>query len=500
MNVKIDIECLAEPTLTFVNGRVGVDPRRTMSAHSPKAGQAPQAIHVGLVGAPPELHLASDWLPRLNEVAIAREKNARRYLNWPGAARAFGIAFRIEDRFRRAIDPMSLASARRLPSNGERFEELLDLFDAKIRSLFGDSRPDCIVVCLPDDAADLRISNPRLSLGERKALERLQREEEEQQLSLFQPSPEELAAAEALRTQAEDLLFRSFYRALKARVMTHQNPIPIQVIRRDTFTRAEDKGHSVATRAWNLATSLYYKAGYQPWRPADLPDDTCFVGISFHHLKRRDGDVVYASVAQAFANAIEPFALRGANLPHDQRRDRQPYLTEGQASELMGDILQRYQDLAGILPTRIVVHKTSHYQPEEVAGFRRIAESRVPICDLVWLRNTAFRLVRKGFQEPWRGTLCSLGRESYLFTSGYVPWWDEYPGPHIPAPLQIGASGDTDIRERAKEILTLTKMNWNSSEGIGRYPITVSFARKIGLLMAELADSHVPNPSYRFYM
>lgn len=87
-----------------------------------------------------------------------------------------------------------------------------------------------------------------------------------------------------------------------------------------------------------------------------------------------------------------------------------------------------------------------------------------------------------------------------MFTSGYVPRGNEYPGPHIPAPIQIGCSGSTDLRQRAKEILGLSKMNWNSSEGLGRYPITVSFARKVGLLMTELAENQVPNPSYRFYM
>ena len=80
-------------------------------------------------------------------------------------------------------------------------------------------------------------------------------------MSLFQPTPEELKAAEELRTQAEDLLFRTFYRALKARIMTHQNPVPVQVMRRDTFLRPDDEGQSNATRAWNLATSLYYKSG-----------------------------------------------------------------------------------------------------------------------------------------------------------------------------------------------------------------------------------------------
>ncbi len=346
----------------------------------------------------------------------------------------------------------------------------------------------------------MRISNPRLSVREREALERLQREEEQDQLSLFQPTPEELKAAEELRTQAEDLLFRTFYRALKARIMTHQNPVPVQVMRRDTFIRPDGEGQSHATRAWNLATSLYYKAGHEPWRPADLPNNTCLIGISFYHLKRREGDIVYASVAQAFSNEIEPFALKGSTLPHDQRRDHQPYLNEEQAEDLIKDVLEKYENLTGVLPSRVVVHKTSVYQPEEETGFRRAAEARVPVCDLVWMRSTSFRLIRKGTQEPWRGTLCTIGDESYLYTSGYLPWWDEYPGPHIPAPLQIGSCGVTDIRQRAREILALTKMNWNSSEGIGRHPITISFARKVGMLMTELSDNQTPNPSSRFYM
>lgn len=500
MNLKIRLECLPEPALFFGDGQIGVDPRQVMSEYGAADKVRAQTIHLGLVGPPAEVDRVNRWLPRLNAVAIAHEKNARRFIDWPGAQKALGTRFSMGDGFRRTIDQLRVGSALSLPSPTDRFQELLDIFDAKIQSLFGDVRPDCIVVCLPDAVADMRISNPRLSFGEREALERLQREEEQEQLCLFQPSPEEMEAAEALRTQAEDLLFRSFYRALKARIMTHQNPVPVQVIRQDTVVRPENKGHSIATRAWNLATSLYYKAGYQPWRPADLPSDTCFVGLSFHHLKRRDGDMVYASVAQAFGSTVEPFALRGANLPHEQRRDRQPYLKEEQAGTLMESVLKKYQDTAGVLPMRIVVHKTSHYQPEEEDGFRRAAETHVSVCDLIWMRNTAFRLVRKGFQEPWRGTLCACGNDNYLFTSGYVPWWDEYPGPHIPAPLQIGAAGATDIRARAKEILALTKMNWNSSEGLGRYPITVSFARKVGLLMTELADSHVPNPSYRFYM
>ena len=103
--------------------------------------------------------------------------------------------------------------------------------------MFGDVRPDCIVVCIPDALGDLRVQNPELSAKERKALEILKREEENLQGDLFAPTEEELAEAEALRTTAEDLLFRSFYRALKAKVHKYENAVPIQVLRRGTIDR-----------------------------------------------------------------------------------------------------------------------------------------------------------------------------------------------------------------------------------------------------------------------
>jgi hypothetical protein len=106
---------------------------------------------------------------------------------------------------------------------------------------------------------------------------------------------------------------------------------------------------------------------------------------------------------------------------------------------MMRDILDGYEKRTGVKPKRVVVHKTSMYQTEEEKGFRDAAKGIVPGCDLVWLRQTPFRLVRKGSEEPWRGTLCRIAGKSYLFTSGFVPWWEEFPGAHIPAPIQIGS-------------------------------------------------------------
>lgn len=500
MEIALKIRVLAEPEVEFANAGRGVDPRAGLSSHGPADFRGVRTLNIGIVGLPEDVAAVRTWIESLHSFKPAMEGNSRRFRNWPGLEGALKAKFHVADQFIRIVDQGQYDLLMRDASTGRHFEELVELFEGRISSLFGDERPDCILVCIKPDLGDLRIANPGLSPGERQALEVLRAEEESTQLALFQPTPEELEAAQALYTMADDLLFRTFYRAIKARIMTHAEAVPIQIVRRDTIDRPDDKGQSQATRAWNIAVSIYYKARGIPWRPADLPRNVCFVGISFHHMKRRGGHLVYASVAQAYSTDIQPFALRGANIDHDQRRNRQPYLNEDQSRNLIEDILKEYEKHAGVLPDRVVVHKTTSYQPEEEAGFRAGAAGKVSACDLIWMRSTSFRIVRKGIQEPWRGTLCTVDGNSYLFTGGFVPWWNEYPGMHIPAPLEIGSAGETDIEARAREILALTKMNWNASDGVSKLPITVLFSRKVGELMCELSDNIHPNPSYRFYI
>lgn len=500
MKSALKIDVLPEPSISFNDGLEDVDGKRGLGEYKPSDYRGERSIRLGFVGLDDDVAAARSWFAAMDKYRPATESNAGRYRDWPGIRSAFGVELALEDRFFRCIDENAYQSLFPRATQSAVFNELLDVFEGRIASLFVDDGPDCIIVPIPDALGDLRVSNPALTLAERTILEKRREEEEDDQLLLFAPTPEELKAAEALQTMAEDLLFRTFYRALKARVMKHQNAVPIQVIRRSTLDRPDDSGQSHATRAWNLAVSIYYKSGGSPWRPTALPKDVCFVGVSFHHMKRRSGHLVYASVAQAYSCDVEPFALKGAEIKHDQRRDRQIYLETDQAEALLRDVIQQYENRAGVPPTRIVVHKTTQYQPEELDGFDRVARDVSPIIDLIWVRSTPFRMVRQGNIEPWRGTHASFDDRHYLYTSGFVPWWNQYPGAHIPAPLEIGSARPTDMTARAKEILALTKMNWNASDAVGAYPVTLLFARKVGELMAELGESDLPNPSYRFYV
>jgi hypothetical protein len=227
-------------------------------------------------------------------------------------------------------------------------------------------------------------------------------------------------------------------------------------------------------------------------------DGSCFVGISFHHRRTTQRHFVYSSLAQAFSSEGDGFAIRGDAVPWNDERV-QPRLSEEQALYLLSKVLDAYRDRAGRDPLRVVVHKTSNFTPDENAGIAQALRS-VPVIELLTLRPSEFRMLRDGTYPPHRGTYCSVNDDAFLFTSGYMPAYRTYPGPHVPAPIELVAGGGVDTEAAANDVLALTKMNWNSASAFMGLPITLNFAQKVGAVMGEIPPDVEPHPSLRFYM
>jgi hypothetical protein len=100
-----------------------------------------------------------------------------------------------------------------------------------------------------------------------------------------------------------------------------------------------------------------------------------------------------------------------------------------------------------------------------------------------------------------RATSFDLGEDKYLYSTGYMPELGGYPHGHVPSPLQLTDHvGDTSLSQIAKEVLVLTKMNWNSANGFGLMPITLRFSKLVGDILREVPEGQVPQPKYKFYM
>ena len=351
-----------------------------------------------------------------------------------------------------------------------------------------ETRPDIVMCCLPNEVVQTCWSiSSNLTPRQLESIKKRKAERERGQLSLFKDIEE----------TEEDLLRRDFRRALKAQTMKYEMPIQIGTER--LFEDMENS-QEAATRAWNMSVALYYKAGGIPWRFKVDGPETCFVGISFHHLRTPSQHLVYSSLAQAFSSRGEGFALRGEVIPWDEKQGRNVHLTADQSAKLANKILQEYNEQIGGNPQRIVLHKTSRFDDSEQEGFRHGFRD-IPIVELINIMPTQFRLLTYGAYPPRRGTLCTVNKDAtYLFTTGYMPEWRTYPGPHIPAPVRLISNDNVDMHQVASDILGLARMNWNTASMSSAHPVTLFFSRRVGGIMAEVEENEKPHPSFRYYM
>lgn len=471
---------------TFIDPKVGLTEagpfdRRFGAAHK-------KEVRVGFVGNTEMLNKGYKWIQRCCKVIPTEMKDSPQYQNFPGFQDTFQATLELRNQWVKAIDDKKLERALAIRNSKSRFEDVLSLYTNSIEKLanYSETRPDIVICCLPNEVVQTCWSI--LNAVTPKQLSYVQkRNTEHRQLSLF----------EDLEETEEDLLNRDFRRALKAQAMKFRMPIQI-----GTSSLFEDlnTNQEAATRAWNMSVALYYKAGGIPWRFKTEGPETCFVGISFHHLRTPSQHLVYSSLAQAFSSRGEGFALRGEAIPWDEKQGRNVHLTKDQAAKLASQILQEYSEQTGGNPKRIVLHKTSRFDDSEQEGFRHGFRD-IPIVELINIMPTQFRLLTYGSYPPRKGTLCTVNKEAtYLFTTGYMPEWRTYPGPHIPAPVRLMSNDDVDMHQVASDILGLARMNWNTASMNSSHPVTLFFSRRVGGIMAEVGEEERPHPSFRYYM
>ncbi len=495
MPLTIDVKDLPPPLLEFGAPGEFTDPKVGLSRAGPFSLRFDRAhkaqVRVGLVGPADMVRQAETWFARCQGSLSSGNPNKVTYPDFSGFATTFRSSLDLELRWQVQLDPIEVEKAIAMPPI-PRFEAVLNLYSWAIERLANlEVRPDVVVCCLSETIARecWSVSAPGLSASERRWARTIEKARAQGQLLLFEDWDVEEGE--------EDLLNRNFRRALKAKAMSYR--MPIQIGRSNLFVDAETN-QDPATRAWNVSLALFYKAGGIPWRLKSEGPETCFVGISFHHLRTNRRHLVYSSIAQAFSTDGDGFALRGEAVPWDPDQGRRPHLTEEQAANLAGRVLAEYGERTGREPARVVLHKTSKYEAHEHQGFLH-ALKQIPIVEFVNLLPTRFRLVRHGAYPPKRGTLCVVnGDANYLYTTGYIPEWGTYPGPHIPAPLRLATNSEVDMYRVAADVLGLSRMNWNTARDTSGWPITLRFARQVGGIMAEVGGDADPNPSYRYYM
>ena len=513
MTFKFTAKYIPEPDLIFGNRNEDKDPRiglRNFGPYFHEEENAPlESLSVGIIGNKECAALAGQVLKIIKKPTSSTKPNKWLYADYPGMNKdsKFKCTIKISDNWNDSLsDDYELAPITKIEDANERIGRAVELYLKKIGNIAGrDDPPDVIICTIP------RILEEYCGIGKNTygaktvrptPVERKKAElESENQRFILQwmevPDKDENVAKMAF----------DFRNSIKGKVMKHG--IPIQLVKESTLKRIcaygepDDTRQDPATFSWNFSTALYYKAKGKPWRLAKLSQDTCYVGVTFFVNKLSHTHNVQISMAQVFTNNGEGLVLRGTEVDIDTKTKR-PYLKQGQAEDLMDRALAKYRDHTGRVPATVVVHKSSEFSEDEQTGFNSAIYGRsIQKKDFVTIRHGYdwINLVRSGNYPVLRGTMVEISPSEFmLYSSGFSPRIRTYAGHRIPRPLHIIHVGDSQNEHIAKEILGLTKLNWNTTAFSTAFPITIKFANEVGKILSELPENEIIKSHYRFFM
>lgn len=286
--------------------------------------------------------------------------------------------------------------------------------------------------------------------------------------------------------------------------------IPTQIIREDKSLQYNCQ----CSVMWHLGIAIYSKVTGIPWKLANMPYDTAYIGMSYA-LKKQDVKNRFitccSQVFDAEGSGLEFVAYETNDFKLGSNDN--PYLTRDEIRKVMGRCLSIYQERnAGRPPKNIVVHKSTEFKEEEIDGCYDALKACKNIELIQIQQNTPWRGIKIEDHKKIAGYPCSRGvtlqldNSLILWTQGDIIL--DKSGRHfykerrnIPAPLLLNRfAGHGSWYETAYSILGLSKMNWNSDSLYDRLPVTLEFAKKLARTIKRMPNLEAKPYQYRFFM
>jgi hypothetical protein len=97
--------------------------------------------------------------------------------------------------------------------------------------------------------------------------------------------------------------------------------------------------------------------------------------------------------------------------------------------------------------------------------------------------------------------IAESGRMAYLWTAGFTPRLDTYPGREVPNPITVDiVKGEADIEQVLADLQALTKLNFNSAGFSDGLPVTLRFADLVGEILTAGPTEGTPPLPFKYYI
>lgn len=513
-----------EPALRFAHNQNLINPKDGLTLFGPFT-QASGNIRYGVIGTATGIELFGLWLERIRGFIPAylggrfrtspkAEHNKLVHQYFPGFQPAFGISWNDAPEITCKILDEGLRKALKVHERHTRVASVAKVYTTELikKNYQSDRKPDLWFVIVPRQVylyCRPRSAPPSDYLHGTRAEDAIQSD-------LFSTGQDEDNFYEEYQ---EALTFKpDFHNQLKARLLRHQ--VITQLLQEDTLKSCLKKtteqvrgGQDPATTVWNASTSIFYKTRRRPWILSDAREGVCYIGLMFKRLNRTEGKRNACCGAQMFLEDGNGMVFKGALGPWYSEDTRECHLNEHEAGRLLGLAIASYADEHdGRPPREIFIHGAVRFSDEEWMGFSEIAKlSGVRVVGVRIRRlDYGIKLFRRGSRPILRGTALKVAeRKAYLWTVGFTPRLNTYPGWNVPNPLDIEVcKGDADIETMLNDIMRLTKLNYNNCAFADGLPITLKFASRVGDILTTLPtrewemgmgdDSQKPLPFWHY--
>ncbi|MBS1631602.1 MAG: hypothetical protein JST10_03410 [Bacteroidetes bacterium] len=507
----LELSHINEPFLLFNYNQKAIDPRDGLTLFGPFNKNKINNFSVGIIGTEVGIKRMKAWILRFLRPILPVKKDFAKPF-YPGFEAIFGVTVNLNSTIELRIDERKLQEYYRYSDSHVRVSHMVDLYlQQLIEFQKDDERPpvDLWFVIIPDD---VYMTGRIKSKGIGEAIEigikdKFSRENK----GLFDEIDEEYA-----RIKESYKYENHFHNQLKLKLLKHS--ILTQIVRESTIAYNEKeflnkKGNpkrDLSTMetdiAWNIATSVYYKIGGLPWKLGTIRKNVCYIGLVFKIDERQKESKYACCAAQMFLDSGDGMVFKGAVGPWYNEDTREYHLTKEAAKDLLSKALYSFQKANDNIPKEIFIHGRTHFDEDEWEGFCEAIESHeITLVGVTIKDEKVFKLYRDKNFPILRGSYFLKNKNhAYLWTKGFIPRLQQPLGMETPNPLTIKITkgkGEVPMNIICKDILALTKLNYNSCRFCDGMPVTLKFANVIGdiLTAGPIDDLKVALP-FKYYI
>ncbi len=260
-----------------------------------------------------------------------------------------------------------------------------------------------------------------------------------------------------------------------------ESGIPNQMVDRPTLANPDYKD-------LNLALNIVAKCGVTPWvLPDAIPDADFFIGLSYTQYRDHAADRLmgYANVFNQYGRWMF-YSGNTEAFPYEERILRFESLVE-----------ETLRKLTLAETPSIYFHYSARFSRDDIAAILRAARRVRPngMYSFVWINShhqvRFYDRTPDGDGSMRRGTFVVAGpRQIYLSTTGDNPYRRSMGTPQaLELNIRVERSDGSmvsspDLKALAVQILSLTKLNWASTDSLTGEPITTKYAGDIAYLTA----------------